>query len=46
MKKTITFMLLLLMAGAAMSQGTFTCGEQISDVEGNTYETVEIGGLC
>ena len=39
-------MLVLLMAGAAMSQGSFTCGEQISDVEGNTYETVEIGGLC
>ena len=46
MKKTITFMLLLLIAGAAVSQGSFTCGEQISDVEGNTYETVEIGGLC
>jgi len=38
--------MLLLMAGAAMSQGTFTCGEQVTDGDGNSYETVKIGGLC
>ena len=46
MKRTITFLMLLLMAGLAMAQGTFTCGDPVIDGSGNVYETVKINGLC
>ena len=46
MKRTITFLMLLLIGGVAMSQGTFTCGDPVMDGDGNTYETVRIGHLC
>ena len=46
MKKTITFLMLLLMAGAAMAQGEFVCGDTVRDGSGNAYATVQIGALC
>ena len=46
MKRTITFLMLLLMAGAAMAQGEFVCGDTVRDGNGNAYATVQIGALC
>ncbi|MDY6347517.1 MAG: hypothetical protein SPL42_03655, partial [Bacteroidales bacterium] len=46
MKRTITFLALLLMAGAAMAQGEFVCGDTVRDGNGNAYATVQIGALC
>ncbi|MDY6327205.1 MAG: fibrobacter succinogenes major paralogous domain-containing protein, partial [Bacteroidales bacterium] len=46
MKRTVTFLMLLLMAGAAMAQGEFVCGDTVRDGNGNEYATVRIGALC
>ncbi|MDY6327298.1 MAG: FISUMP domain-containing protein, partial [Bacteroidales bacterium] len=46
MKRTVTFLMLLLMAGAAMAQGEFVCGDTVRDGNGNAYATVQIAALC
>lgn len=47
MKQKLFFLLsLVIVSGTLYAQNPFTCGQSITDGDGNTYETVQVGHIC